>query len=388
MPALPRSLYSTTTATAAADSAAANSGAGSADAGAQRARGGARGGRSGRGLEAYVLPDRERDREQQHMGHHTGRERSGSASAGGWSDRQHGYGWGAAAAAMLGASSSSSGSNNSNSNPSSAAAAAAAALAAASLGGAREAEAQRRRRLLTTAKLTHCILDWVVDSFLPVIRHSCAEADILDDLSRTLTLASHDELLKRIALARRRIAWIRQWLWSKNDILGALLGKDWKEFVSGIEAPYIRDVLDHNTHMTQEVDMASELLTTVQEGYVTRLNIEVSRASQDTNTVMQSLTGVATIFMPLSLIPGLMGMNCPVPFQEGIDAYGWEYLREMTPFIGIIFVMTVLSTLGWMFFTRQNVIGRMSAVSTDLESILASKQSAKPLPGHGGPSNM
>jgi Mg2+ and Co2+ transporter CorA len=73
--------------------------------------------------------------------------------------------------------------------------------------------------------------------------------------------------------------------------------------------PYLRDVYDHVVTMLQQLELASELLGSLQNTYLSNVSIDVSEASNNVNELMKQLSGVATIIMPLSLITGLMGMN-------------------------------------------------------------------------------
>ncbi len=135
----------------------------------------------------------------------------------------------------------------------------------------------------------------------------------MDDLIYALSRNEHRDILKRMAEARRRLSYMRQRLWSKRDILVSLVSKDWENFLSGVQIPYLRDVYDHVVRMLQKLEIASELLSSIQSTYLSNVSIDVAEASNNVNAVMKTLSSVATIILPLTLVTGMFGMNVTVP---------------------------------------------------------------------------
>jgi magnesium transporter len=142
------------------------------------------------------------------------------------------------------------------------------------------------------------------------------QIDALEDLIYTLSRHEHRDLLKRMGVARRRLSHMRQRLWSKRDILVSLVSKDWETFLSGVQIPYLRDVYDHVVRMLQKLEIASELLSTLQSTYLSNVSIDTAEASNNVNAVMKTLSSVATIILPLTLVTGMFGMNVTVPCTE------------------------------------------------------------------------
>jgi len=83
-----------------------------------------------------------------------------------------------------------------------------------------------------------------------------------------------------------------------------MLGAEWRERLSTLDVPYLRDVSDHNTRMMQKLTQASDMLQRLQDTYLATVNNEVALASERMNVTMGKLTSVSIVFMPLSLIPG------------------------------------------------------------------------------------
>jgi magnesium transporter len=205
-------------------------------------------------------------------------------------------------------------------------------------------------------RVIHTTLDLVVDTFQPVVSDLCSQVEILEDLAFALSIFEHRDLLKRISIVRKRLAWCIQGLSSKKCMLSALLGAEWRTMLSTVDVPYLRDVADHNTRMMQKLHQANEMLQHLQDTYLATVNNEVALASERMNQTMGKLTSLSMIFMPLSLIPGLMGMNCFVPFQLDEPYTGTDYFVETIPFIGIIVVMILLGLFGLWFMKHRKLI--------------------------------
>lgn len=207
-------------------------------------------------------------------------------------------------------------------------------------------------KLESTAWLIHATLDCIVDSLLPLVEATSYEVDALDDLIYVLSGSEHRDLLRRMGLTRRRLLFLRQRLWSKRDILMSLIGKDWQLFLSGVQVPYMRDVYDHVVTMLHKIDAASDLLASLQSTYLANVSIDVSDASNKTNGTMRTLTAVATIVLPLTLIAGIFGMNIRVPWQNGET----NDLDSLQPFIVLMAGMVAFTIASCLYFKRYDML--------------------------------
>jgi len=168
----------------------------------------------------------------------------------------------------------------------------------------------------------------------------------LNDLDELITQLSSKELrdmLKRLALSRKRISHMRQRLWSKRDILVSLIGKDWKLFLSGVQIPYLRDVYDRVVMLLEKIETTSELLNVLHGNYLAVISIDVSEYSNDMGAVMQKLTEISTVLLPLSLVTGIFGMNLDIPWQTGY--VNSDHIHKTVPFwiLMICFVLFALA---------------------------------------------
>eukprot|EP01111_Echinosteliopsis_oligospora_P011711 TRINITY_DN3925_c0_g1_i1.p1 TRINITY_DN3925_c0_g1~~TRINITY_DN3925_c0_g1_i1.p1 ORF type:complete len:307 (+),score=34.87 TRINITY_DN3925_c0_g1_i1:378-1298(+) len=192
--------------------------------------------------------------------------------------------------------------------------------------------------------LVYALLDGVVDIYVTLVDQLVREAESLDGLVLLLTGVEQTELLERIGYANRQSNHLKSGLWSKREILSALRtsGK-----VSSNVAVYMQNVVDHVLRCNQKLKLARETLGSLNSVYLAKVSIELATVSNEMNVVMRALGGISAIFLPLTFISGVFGMNVRVPgmigFGDNDENYGW--------FIGIIVFMLAL-TIGIALFLR------------------------------------
>ncbi len=171
--------------------------------------------------------------------------------------------------------------------------------------------------------LAHALIDRVVDSYFPLARHW---DDRLDETEERLLLGRRGgNVLRGLAFMRRDIAHIRKIVAAEREAMSRLARRDVR-FVSEQAAWYFRDVSDHLLRVHGILDSARETVSTL-------LELHISMLSHRTNTVMQKLTIVATIFLPLTFIAGVYGMN-------------FRYMPELEWRYGYYFVWVVMLMVG------------------------------------------
>lgn len=113
-----------------------------------------------------------------------------------------------------------------------------------------------------------------------------------------------DEVVERIAMARRQHSLLRRRLSPQREVYAAL-ARPGQGLVKEQTAVYFRDVVDHLVRLTEEVDMGRDLLASSMETYLSQTNNRLS-------LVTTRLTLVATIFLPLNFVAGFFGMNLEI----------------------------------------------------------------------------
>lgn len=179
----------------------------------------------------------------------------------------------------------------------------------------------------------HDIIDRIVDRYLPVLDQW--EAEISDVEDKILAGFGDDHLLEDSLRLRRGIADLRNSLGPQRDILQRLSRRD-VPYVSEKAALYFRDVQDHLVRIFQTLEYQREHVASLFEAYM-------ATTSNRLNAVMKRLTALATIFLPLSFVAGVYGMNF-----EHMPGLAWRH--------GFLTACAFMSALGlgmFVYFKKQ-----------------------------------
>jgi magnesium transporter len=209
----------------------------------------------------------------------------------------------------------------------------------------RERIRRKRGRIRTLGPdyLAYALLDAVVDAFFPAIEEY---ADRLEKLEDDLLSAASEATLPRILEVRHELAGLRRVIAPMRDTLANLYGDD-VEFVGDEIRVYLRDCYDHTLQLIDVIETYREVAGGLLEVYV-------SAMSQRTNEVMRVLTIFSTIFMPLTFIVGIYGMNFnpeKSPWNMPELEWYWGY-----PFSLGVMAVTTLALL--YYFKRKKWLGR------------------------------
>ena len=158
--------------------------------------------------------------------------------------------------------------------------------------------------------LMYVLLDGIVDRYYPVLeRYSewlgALEEEVLDRPTQSTLEQIHR--IKRELLTMRRAAW------PLRELIGHLQ-RERHEMLSETAQTYLRDVHDHSVQIIDLIESYREIANSQAETYV-------SVVSNRTNDIMKLLTLVATIFIPLTFLAGVYGMNMQIPENSSPLAY-------------------------------------------------------------------
>jgi magnesium transporter len=154
----------------------------------------------------------------------------------------------------------------------------------------------------------HAILDDAVDAVFPIIE---TLADELEELGDLMLADARPEHLQRLHAARRALVALHKTIGPERDVVRGLARLE--AFVEPDAYMYFQDIGDHLARVTDQIDTYREVASTTMDIY---LSVQSNRMNQ----IMKTLTVVATIFMPLTLISGIYGMN--FRFMPELD---WRY---------------------------------------------------------------
>ncbi|MGB7347271.1 MAG: magnesium/cobalt transporter CorA [Pirellulaceae bacterium] len=146
--------------------------------------------------------------------------------------------------------------------------------------------------------LLYALIDVTVDSFFPVLE---AHGERLDSLDEVIAENPQQDLIRQIHDLRAQLLTIRRSVWPLRDAINSLI-RDSGELVGDETDLYLRDAYDHTIQIIDVIETDRELCADLRDFYLTTI-------SNRMNQVMKFLTIIATLFIPLTFVTGLYGMN-------------------------------------------------------------------------------
>ncbi|MFW9964292.1 MAG: magnesium/cobalt transporter CorA [Candidatus Sifarchaeia archaeon] len=161
--------------------------------------------------------------------------------------------------------------------------------------------------------LVYTILDLLVDKYFVVLEKI---GDSIEDLEDELIEQATTDMLNRIYKIKRDLLSFRRHIWPLREVV-LKLQRDARTFVDKEMDVYLRDLYDHVIRVTDHVETYRESITGM-------LDIYLSSVSNKMNGVMKVLTVVSTIFIPLTLMASIYGMNWQwIPEIDLLGAFGY-----------------------------------------------------------------
>ena len=166
--------------------------------------------------------------------------------------------------------------------------------------------------------LMHRIVDRMIDNYRPVFEEIESRIVHLEEQA----FAGHERLSRLVMKLKRDVSAMRRVLIPQRDAIGRLARREFS--VISDEMTYrFRDVYDHVVRLTDEAILFQDRITGIFE-------VNLSSVSYRLNQVMKLLTVMSTIFLPLTVLTGMWGMNIPLPhFPGGPDVQFWWILGLM-----------------------------------------------------------
>lgn len=159
-------------------------------------------------------------------------------------------------------------------------------------------ENRGRIRKLGADYLAYSLMDVVVDNYFVVLEQFGEE---VEEVEQSLMDQPSQELLQDIQRMKRLMIEVRRAVWPLRDVINAVLRGDVKLFKKPTLV-FLRDVYDHCVRVVDITETHREMVASM-------LEIYVSQMSHRMNEVMKVLTIIATIFIPLTFVAGVYGMN-------------------------------------------------------------------------------
>ena len=186
--------------------------------------------------------------------------------------------------------------------------------------------------------LLYTLLDMVIDQGFPVLENFGLQ---LEELEEQILVSARSETLEKIHVVKRELILLRRMLWPQREVINQLLRGD-DELVREDTLVYLRDCYDHTIQVM-------DLLETYRDMTASMLDIYLSSVSNRMNDIMRVLTVIATIFIPLTFIVGVYGMN----FDRAAGPWNMPELGWAYGYLLVWVAMVVVAILMVLFFRRR-----------------------------------
>jgi magnesium transporter len=179
--------------------------------------------------------------------------------------------------------------------------------------------------------LLYDILDGLVDSYFPILDQM---EDQLDEIEDEIFAETAPKSAERIFRLKSALLVFRRMAAPLRDVLNTLLRRD-QPLLSEHALTYLRDVYDHSLRIVDTVDTYRDILTGAMDAYL-------SVISNQLNSVMKTLTVVATVLISMQVISGIYGMNF-----KYMPELGWRF-----GYLGVLGLMATVA-LGLLYVFKR-----------------------------------
>ncbi|MHB8605267.1 MAG: magnesium/cobalt transporter CorA [Thermoplasmatota archaeon] len=186
-------------------------------------------------------------------------------------------------------------------------------------------------------RLAYALVDDIVDSYFPILDTLGAELEAVEDgvIDRPTTRVRAD--LQRV---RRQLITLRRFAWPQRDAV-AQLERGESPFITAETRVFLRDVSDHAIRVLDLVETYRDVASAAMDLYLSGLTIR-------TNEIMRVLTVIGTIFLPLTFVTGVYGMNFDRSHPLNMPELGSPY-----GYIGVLVFMSALTVFMLVLFRRR-----------------------------------
>ncbi len=185
-----------------------------------------------------------------------------------------------------------------------------------------------RLRKMGADYLAYTLLDIVVDQYFIVLEKLGERIEILEG---KLLTDPNTPTLQKIQNLKREMLLLRKWIWPLREVISSLERGEFPGIQESTRI-YLRDVYDHTIQVMDSVEIYRDMLSGMLDIYLSSLNNRMS-------AVMKVLTIIATVFMPLTFLAGVYGMN--FKHMPELD-WPWGYPLVLMIMAGVAVLMLTL----------------------------------------------
>ncbi|PNS14281.1 hypothetical protein CAC42_6794 [Sphaceloma murrayae] len=208
--------------------------------------------------------------------------------------------------------------------------------------------------------ISYAIIDDITDAYAPLVQQVEDDVDDIDDnildlhsisvkeedrmkkeankaksifseksgkSDKSIEVDEGGKMLRRIGECRKKVMSLYRLLGNKADVIKGFAkrcNEQWQVAPRSEIGLYLGDIQDHIVTMTGNLSHYENLLSRAHSNYLAQINIRTSERAEQTNDVLNKLTVLGTIVLPMNIITGLWGMNCLVPGQD-VEGLHWFF---------------------------------------------------------------
>lgn len=195
-----------------------------------------------------------------------------------------------------------------------------------------------RIRKMKADYLAYSLLDAIVDNYFIILEKI---GEKVEGLESELVANPLPQTLQAINKLKRNLIFLRRSVWPLREIVNSL-AKSESALVSGAAAVYYRDVYDHLIHTIDTIEAFRDTVSGM-------LDIYLSSLSNRMNEVMKVLTIIATIFIPLTFIVGIYGMN----FNTSVSPFNMPELNWRYGYLMVLWIMFFVASGMLAYFKKK-----------------------------------
>lgn len=183
-----------------------------------------------------------------------------------------------------------------------------------------------RIRKMGADYLAYSLIDAIVDNYFSVLEKLGEKVELLEEkiVSRPAT-----ETLREIHFLKREMIYLRKAVWPLREVIN-VMERGESPLIRESTRVYLRDIYDHTIQIIDTVETLRDMVSGM-------LDIYLSSVSNRLNAVMKVLTIIATIFMPLTFLSGIYGMNF-----KYMPELGWRFGYPAFWVVVVVIVVTML----------------------------------------------
>ncbi|MBP5976696.1 magnesium/cobalt transporter CorA [Brasilonema sp. CT11] len=198
--------------------------------------------------------------------------------------------------------------------------------------------------------LAYSLLDAIIDGYFPVLEDY---GEQIEDLEEEVMQNPSRYTLQKIYQIRRELLQLRRYIWPQRDAINSLI-RDGSELISEEVRIYLRDCYDHTVQVMDMLETYRELATGLMDVYL-------SAVSNKMNEVMKFLTVISSIFIPLTFLAGIYGMNFSTEKSPlNMPELNWYWGYPMC-----LALMAVIAFVQVLFFWRRGWFKNFSKINPD-----------------------